>query len=49
MYLPDCIVKLIKSFLPLPGIRYEPSYYMLDYMRTDGWEDVLDLRSYGDY
>ena len=52
MFLPTCIVQLIKSFLPPPkpfSIIRQPSYYYLDYVATDNWEDVQDLRQYGDY
>ena len=49
--LPDCIVMLIKSFLPkIRAIQvYKPEYYSYDYMRINDWNDVMDVRAYGDY
>ena len=48
--LPTCIVQLIKSFLPgvEPYIVPEP-YWFIDYMQTDGWNDVQEVRAYGDF
>ena len=49
--LPSDLVHLIKSFLPAPKPfvpKYNP-YYFLDYMETDNWTDVSDVRCYGDY
>jgi hypothetical protein len=52
MYLPDCILQLIKSFLPGPK-PYEPrrfeSYFFIDYVAIDDWADVADDRQYGDF
>ena len=48
--LPDCIVALIKSFLPKPVQPYVPvHYFSWDYMKVDDWEDIEDTRQYGDY
>ena len=49
--LPDCIVQLIKSFLPKPPMPYVqiPLYYSYDYMRLEDWNDTEDVRCYGDY
>ena len=49
--LPTCLVHLIMSFLPGPE-PYVPvvfSLSQLDTMGIDDWEDVEDVRAYGDY
>ena len=49
-HLPHVIEALIMSFLPLPTPFVQTSrYFQLDYMRTEGWADVTDVRAYGDY
>ena len=49
--LPDCIVHLIKSFLPKPPLPYVqiPLYYSYSYMSIEDWNDTDDVRSYGDF
>ena len=49
--LPDCIVQLIKSFLPEPPKAYvqEPLGFSYSYVRIEDWNDTQDLRAYGDY
>ena len=52
--LPDCLVALIKSFLPKPPVPYVhtlhlPHYFSYDYMRVEDWNDTGDVRAYGDY
>ena len=47
--LPTCIVRLIKSFLPVPEPWVPPYIRQLDTMRTEDWCDVDDVRVYGDY
>jgi len=49
--LPDCIVALIKSFLPKPVQPYVPRvhYFSWDYMKVNDWEDTEDTRQYGDF
>ena len=48
--LPHVIEAIIMSFLPLPTPFVQTSrYFQLDYMRTEGWADVTDVRAYGDY
>ena len=52
MYLPTCIVQLIKSFLPAPRPfeprLYEPCFFT-DYVAISDWQDVQDDRQYGDF
>ena len=49
-HLPHVIEAIIMSFLPLPAPFVQTSsYFELDYMRTEGWADVTDVRAYGDY
>ena len=50
--LPTCLVDLIMSFLPAfcKSEPYVPPFLsQLDTMGTEGWEDVEDVRAYGDY
>ena len=47
--LPACLVDLIMSFLPGPEPYVPPFLYPLDTMGIEGWEDVEDVRAYGDY
>ena len=49
--LPACLVDLIMSFLPGPEpyVVVPPFLYQLDTMGVEGWEDVEDVRAYGDY
>ena len=48
--LPHALEALIMSFLPVPEpYVQQPHYFQLDYMRTEGWADVTDVRAYGDY
>ena len=51
MQLPTVLVDLIHSFLPPPEPYKAPPvvYFSWDYGATDGWEDVQDVRCYGDY
>ena len=51
MLLPECIVELIKSFLPEPPVPYDPPplYFSFDYMYIEDWNDTQDVRAYGDY
>ena len=51
MMLPDCLVALIKSFLPKPPVPYVqiPTYFSYDYMKLEDWKDTDDPRCYGDY
>ena len=46
--LPACIRALIMSFVP-PDPWEPPFLKQFDTMGTDGWEDVEDVRAYGDY
>ena len=47
--LPDCLVRLIESFLPEPEPWFPPYIRQLDTMQTEDWCDVEDVRAYGDY
>ena len=49
--LPDCIVQLIKSFLPGPApyVYQSPFLAQLSYMAIEDWEDVAVVCAYGDY
>ena len=50
MLLPECLVKLIKSFLPGPApYVHVPGYFSFDYMYIEDWNDTQDVRAYGDY
>ena len=47
--LPFVIEALIRSFLP-PPTAWVPAYIrQFDTMRVSDWEDVQDVRAYGDY
>jgi hypothetical protein len=47
--LPTCIRNLIISFLPGPEPYVPPFLKQFDTMGIDDWEDVEDVRAYGDY
>ena len=49
--LPKCLVQLIMSFVPKPPVPYIqiPLYHSYDYMRVEDWNDIADVRSYGDF
>ena len=47
--LPFVIEELIKSYLPPPSAWVPPYLRQLDTMRVSDWDDVQDVRAYGDY
>jgi len=47
--LPRVIEALIKSYLPPPSAWVPPYLHQLDTMCVSDWEDVQDVRAYGDY
>ena len=50
LMLPLDLKRLIMSFLPVPEPYVQQThYFQLDYMRTENWSDVTDVRAYGDY
>ena len=46
--LPFVIEELIKSYLPPPS-AWVPPYLRQLTMRVSDWDDVQDVRAYGDY
>ena len=50
--LPECLVQLIKSFLPKPPVPYVQiprPYFSYDYLSIEDWNDTEDVRGYGDF
>ena len=47
--LPFVIEELIKSYLPPPSAWVPPYLRQLDTMCVSDWEDMQDVRAYGDY
>ena len=51
--LPECIVKLIESFLEKRKKERRPcmhkSSFSFSYMSIEDWQDTEDVRAYGDF
>ena len=49
--LPECIVKLIESFLEKRKKERRPCMhaFVFDYMSIEDWQDTEDVRAYGDF